>query len=194
MGSGTSRESGIDLKWETKAQQMLRTTTNTRKVKVICSFILFKEESDLRELIQARSDLETLLALCCEFQKHSDEQSVDLSLTDEVKANAVWRVLRFPPGYYVPWDWSWHPPLSGDPTEIANQFHATVCRAVFRIILLDFVRCALGHNNQAISMESLLYAVYEVRDSLRLAFENRPETKDLLNFRNVLVRHCGREP
>jgi hypothetical protein len=69
--------------------------------------------------------------------------------------------------------------MSGDTRDIATQFHTTVCGAVFRIPLLDFVRCALSYNSQAISIESLLYTVYELRNDLRLVFRNRPEIKEL---------------
>jgi hypothetical protein len=85
MRSGTSREGVIDSKlWEVKAQQMLRITTNTRKVEKICSLIPFKEESDLLDLIKARSDLDILFALCCEFPKLTSEQSIHPLPIDKV--------------------------------------------------------------------------------------------------------------
>jgi hypothetical protein len=110
---------------------MLRTTTNTPKVKIIISFILFMEEADLLRLIKARSDLSTLFTLCCKIHKLPVKQIIGLLPTDEDEAVEIWRVLRFPPGYCVPWDWNWQPRLSGDPSEITNEFHSTVCGTVF---------------------------------------------------------------
>ncbi|CAG8977994.1 hypothetical protein HYALB_00000663 [Hymenoscyphus albidus] len=136
MGSGTSRESVIDSEyWEAESQRILRTTTNTYKIEMICSLIPFKDEKALFKVLEARSDLDTLFAHYC----GSGEQTVDLSRTNNEKAAEIWRVLRYPPGYGVSWDWNWEMPLTGDPGEIANEFHAAVCRAVFRIPLLDFV-------------------------------------------------------
>jgi hypothetical protein len=66
------------------------------------------------------------------------------------------------------WDWNWQPPLLrlGDPRKIADDFHAAVCRAVFRVPLFDFVKCALGYNSRALFVESLLNAARDVRSSL----------------------------
>lgn len=167
----------IDSKWwEAKAQQKLVTTTTTGKVEVICSLIPFEDERIALRLLKARSDLDILFTLHYRGQKIPGEQSVYPS--DDFKATELWRVLRFPPGYGVPWDRNWQPPLSGDPYEIADEFHAAVCRAVFRVPPLDFVKCALGYNSKAISAESLLNAACEVRNSLRRTFQDRPETKD----------------
>jgi hypothetical protein len=178
MGSGASRQDVIDSKWwEAKAQQMVTTTTDTGKVKVICSLIPFMDEAILLGLLMGRSDLDTLFTLHCK-QNIPLQQSGDPSkLTDDIKAQELWQALRFP-GYGVPWDRNWQPPLSGDPYKIADEFHAAVCRAVFRVPPLDFVKCALGYNSKAVSAEALLNAACEVRNSLRRAFQDRPETKD----------------
>ena len=58
-----------------------------------------------------------------------------------------------------PWDWNWQPPLLGTASKIADEFHAAVCRAVFRIPFIDFVKWALGFN--ALFVRSLFNAVCE---------------------------------
>ena len=78
-----------------------------------------------------------------------------------------------------PWDSNWQPLLEGIPSEIAAEFHATVCRAIFRIPFFDFVKYALGYNTKGHFLGSLLHAVCDVRDSLRTAFQDRPGTKDI---------------
>jgi hypothetical protein len=177
MGSGASREDVIDSKWwEAKAQQMLVTTTKTGKVEVICSLIPFEDERIALGPLKARSDLDTLFTLHYRGQKIPGQQNADYS--NEFKASELWRVLRSPSEYCAPWDHNWQPPLLENPDQIADQFHAAVCRAVFRVPPLDFVKCALGYNSKAFSAESLLNAACEVRNSLRRAFQDRPETKD----------------
>jgi hypothetical protein len=179
MGSGASREGVIDSKWwEAKAYRMLITTTTTGEVELICSLIPFIDETTLLGLLSRRSDLDTLFILHC-TQNGPEQQSGDPSkLTDDIKAQELWRALRFPSGYRAPWDWNWQLPLSGDPRKIADDFHAAVCRAVFRVPLFDFVKCALGYS-KALFIESLLNAVRDVRTSLQSAFRDRPETKDI---------------
>lgn len=176
MGSGASREDVIASKWwEAKAHRMLITTTSTRDVELICALIPFVDEMTLLGLLSRRSDLDTLFTLHC---KQNVQQSGDPSkLTDDIKAQELWRALRFPSGYRAPWDWNWQPPLSGDPSKIADDFHAAVCRAVFRVPLFNFVRYALGYS-KALSIESLLIATRDVRTSLQSKFQHRPETKD----------------
>lgn len=192
MGSGTSRESVIDSEyWEAESQRILRTTTNTYKIEMICSLIPSKDEIALFKVLKARSDLDTIFARYC----GSGEQIVDLSRTNNEKAAEIWRVLRYPPGYGVSWDWNWQLPLSGDPCEIANEFHTAVCRAVFRVPLLDFVRCSFGYNSKALSIKFLLDAVCKVRDSLRQAFQNHSERKDLfIRVQKVSKHHSTETP
>jgi hypothetical protein len=178
MGSGASREGVIDSKWwEAKAYRMLITTASTRDVELICSLIPFTDETTLLGLLKGRSDLDTLFILHCK-QNVPEQQSGDPSkFTDELKAQELWRVLRFPSGCSASWDWNWQPPRSGDPHKIADDFHAAVCRAVFRIPLSDFVKYALGYNSKALSVVSLFNAACDVRSSLQTAFQGRPETK-----------------
>ena len=101
--------------------------------------------------LKAQPDLDMLFDLHCNHPNLSTEQgAVPLNLTVEFKANELWRVLRMPLGCGEPlWDWDWQPPLEGIPSEIAAEFHATVCQAIFRIPYSDFVKCALGYNTKA---------------------------------------------
>jgi hypothetical protein len=178
MGAGASRQDVVDSKWwEAEAHRMLITTTSIRNVELISTLIPFIDETTLLGLLSRRSDLDTLFTLHCK-QNGPEQQSGDLSkLTADIKAQGLWRALRFPSGYRAPWDWNWQPPLSGDPRKIADDFHAAVCRAVFRVPLFDFVKCALGYS-KALFIESLLNAVRDVRTSLQSAFQDRPKTKD----------------
>lgn len=85
-------------------------------------------------------------------------------------------VLRPLSRYHAPWDWKW--PLSGEPRQIADDFHAVVSRAVFGVSLLDFVKCALRYNNQALSIDTLLNTTCNARNSLQKAIQGLPQTKD----------------
>jgi len=180
MGSGASREGVIASKWwEAKAQKMLMTTTNMGKVEVICSLLPVKDEKTAIRLLKARPDLDTLFALHCRYQDLSKEQRVDPSnLAVDFKANELWRKFRIPLGYSEsPWDWNWEPLHAGTASEIADEFHAAVCRAVFRIPFLDFVKWALGY--RAPFVTSLFDAVCDVRDRLQRAILDVLGTKDI---------------
>ncbi|KAH6672618.1 hypothetical protein B0J14DRAFT_77801 [Halenospora varia] len=179
MGSGSSR---LETRWwEAEAQQKVITTTNIGKVEVICSLIPGLDGTTMIGHLKARSDLDTLFALHCRTQNLPTEQPADPSdLTADVKANELWRVLQTPTGYSEPpWNWNWQPPLEGVPSEIAADFHATVCRAIFRVPFFDFVKCALGYSTKAHFVGSLLHAACNVRDGLRRTFQERPWTKDI---------------
>ena len=43
---------------------------------------------------------------------------------------------------------------------------------------LDFVKCALGYNSQALSVDTLLNAAYDARNSLQRVIQGLPQTKD----------------
>jgi hypothetical protein len=178
MGAGSSR---LDTRWwEAESQQKLITTTNIGKVEVICSLIPGLDHATIIGHLKSRSDLDTLFALHCRSQNFLMEQPAGPStLTADFKAYELWRVLQTPPGYCEsPWDWNWQPPLEGVPSEIAAEFHAVACRAIFRVPFFDFVQCALGYSGKAQSA-SLLYAVSDVRDGLRRAFQARPSTREI---------------
>ncbi len=68
----------------------------------------------------------------------------------------------------VPWDWNW--PLSGDPRQNVDDFHAVVFRAVFGAPLLHFVKCAPGYNSQALSVDA--------RNSLQREIQGLPQIKN----------------
>ncbi|KAN0089255.1 hypothetical protein V8E51_019515 [Hyaloscypha variabilis] len=154
MGAGASRQDMVDSKWwEAEAHRMLTTTTSIRDMKRP-SYAYYH---DVR-------DLDTLFTLHYK-QNGPEQQSGDLSkLTADIKAQELWRALRFPSGYR-------------DPVKIADDFHAAVCRAVFRVPPFDFVKSALGYS-EALFIESLLNAARDVRTGLQSAFRDRPETKD----------------
>ncbi|KAL2063213.1 hypothetical protein VTL71DRAFT_5017 [Oculimacula yallundae] len=174
MGSGSSR---LETRWwEAEAQRKVVTTKNSGKVEVICSLIPGVDEIAMVGYLKERSDLDTLFALHCRHQNLSSDQRVDPpALTVDFKANELWRLLRMPPGYgEAPWDWNWHPPLEGIPSEIATEFHTTVCQAIFRIPFSDFVKCALRYSTKAHFLKNLVDAVYDVRDNLRTEYQDRP--------------------
>jgi hypothetical protein len=159
---------------------MLKTTPDAGKVGLICSLIAFADETAITASLTARSDLDMLVALHC--QRIPRQQNVNLAiLTNELKAQQLWRALRFPSGYDAPWDWNWQPPLSGNPYEIAAEFHAAVSRAVFRIPLLDFVKYALGYDTKALFVKSLFDATRDVCDSLQRAFRDHPTAREIYN-------------
>jgi len=165
--------------WESKAQQSLVTTTDPSKVKAICSLLPFDNEEAAIQLLKARPDLDLLFALNCSYQDVSAEQQTDPSnLTINFKANKLWRVLRMPEDFgESPWDWNWNPPYSGTASQIADEFHAVVCRAVFRIPFFDLVKMALGCD--ALFVRSLFTAVSDVRDKLKNEILNVPGIRDL---------------
>ncbi|PVH69521.1 hypothetical protein DL98DRAFT_171033 [Cadophora sp. DSE1049] len=157
MRSGSSR---FETRWwEAEAQRKVVTTKNTGK------FLVWMKS---RWSAQERSGLDTLFALHCRHQHLSGDQRVDPpALTVDFKANELWRLFRMPPGCgEAPWDWNWYPPLEGIPSEIAAEFHATVCQAIFRIPFSDFVKCALGYSTKAHFHNSLVNAVCDVRDNV----------------------------
>ena len=179
MGSGSSR---CETRWwEAKAQRKVVTTKNTGKVEVICSLIPGVDEVAMVGYLKERSDLDTLFALHCRHQDLSKEQRADPSnLTVDFKANELWRVLQMPLEYSgSPWDWNWRPPLEGIPSEIAADFHATVCQAIFRIPFSDFVEYALGYTTKARFLSNLLDGVCDIRDKLRTEFLDRPQIKEI---------------
>ncbi|KAH9222499.1 hypothetical protein DL95DRAFT_380814 [Leptodontidium sp. 2 PMI_412] len=67
-----------------------------------------------------------------------------------------------------PWDPDWQPPFKGSPSEVAAEFHATVCRAIFRVPFFDFGKDALRYNMKTYSLVSLLHAVCDVAHFRRL--------------------------
>lgn len=164
--------------WEAKAQKMLMTTTNTDKVKVICSLLPVENEEITIRLLKARPDLDTLFALHCGDQDPSKERADPLALTVDFKANELWRKFKMPRGYgESPWDWNWQSPLLGTASEIADKFHAAVCRAVFRIPFLDFVKWALG--SDALFVGSLFNTVCDVCDRLQSEIASIPGRKNV---------------
>jgi hypothetical protein len=156
---------------------MLTTTTNTHKVELICSLIPVLDDKPLLHSLMGRPDLDTLCTLYCGRQELPRHESENLSeVTDDIKAEELWRVLRPLSGLHAPWNWNW--PLSGDPHQIANDFHTVVSRAVFGVPLFDFVKCALGYNSQALSIDALLNTACNSRGSLQRAIQVLPQTKD----------------
>jgi len=179
MGSGPSR---FETRWwEAEAQRKVVTTKNTGKVEVICSLIPGVDDMAMVGYLKERSDLDTLFALHSRHQNLSGDQRANpQALTVDCKANAIWRLLRMPPGCgEAPWDWNWHPPLEGIPSEIAAKFHATVCQAIFRIPFSDFVKCALGYSTKAHFLNSLVDAVCDVRENLRTEYQDRPRIQEI---------------
>ncbi|KAL5313257.1 hypothetical protein ACEPPN_018990 [Leptodophora sp. 'Broadleaf-Isolate-01'] len=179
MGSGSSR---FETRWwEAEAQRKVVTTKNTGKVEVICSLIPGVDEIAMVGYLKERSDLDELFALHCRHQDLSKEQRADPSnLTVDFKANELWRVLQMPLEYSAsPWDWDWRPPLKGIPSQMAVDFHATVCQAIFRVPFSDFVKYALGYTTKARSLNNLLDGVCDIRDKLRTEFLDRPQIKEI---------------
>jgi len=172
MGSASSRF--VNRWWEAEAQRKVVTTKNIGKVEVICSLIPGVDEVAMVGYLKERSDLDTL------FQNLSRDQHADPSnLSVDFKANELWRVLQIPlESSESPWDWNWHPPLEGIPSEIAAEFHATVCQAVFRIPFSNFVKYALGYTTKARFLNNLLDGVCDIRDELRREFMGRPRVKE----------------
>ncbi|RFU32907.1 hypothetical protein B7463_g3430, partial [Scytalidium lignicola] len=154
------------------------TTTNTHKVKLICSLILFLDDKTLLHTLVKRPDLDTLFALYCGQELPGQGNNNCSQQIDNFKAQTLWRVLRFPSGYNSPWDWNWQPWLLGDPCEIAGEFHTAVSRAIFQVPLFDFVQCALGYHSKAISVGSLFSAVCDIRSILQGAIQDHPSIKD----------------
>lgn len=154
------------------------TTTNMGKVEVICSLLPIDGMTVIR-LLEARLDLDTLFALHCRYQDLSKEQRADTSkLAVGLKANKLWRKFKMPLGYgESPWNWNWEPPHAGTASEIAVEFHAAVCRAVFRIPFLDFVKWSLGY--RAPFVTSLFNAVCDVRDRLERTILDVRGTKEI---------------
>ncbi|KAH7330027.1 hypothetical protein BKA65DRAFT_480193 [Rhexocercosporidium sp. MPI-PUGE-AT-0058] len=173
MGSASSRFA--NRWWEAEAQRKVVTTKNTGKVEVICSLIPGVDEAAMVGYLKERSDLDTI------FQNLSRDQHADPSnLSVDFKANELWRVLHMPLEYSEsPWDWNWYPPLEGIPSEIAAEFHATVCQAIFRIPFSDFVKYALGYTTKARFLNNLLHGVCDRRDKLRTEFLDRPQMKEI---------------
>ncbi|KAH7317262.1 hypothetical protein BKA65DRAFT_557458 [Rhexocercosporidium sp. MPI-PUGE-AT-0058] len=178
MGSAASRETVIDSKWwEAEAHHTLTTATDPRKVEQICSLIPVQDDKTLLRPLMGRPDLDTLFTLHCGRRELPGHESENPSkVTDDIKAQKLWRVLRPPSGYHAPWDWNW--PLSGDPRQIADDFHAVVSRAIFGVPLFDFVKCALRYNNQALFNDALLDAACDARNSLQRAIQGLRQTKD----------------
>ncbi|XMA13634.1 hypothetical protein WAI453_006425 [Rhynchosporium graminicola] len=179
MGSESSR---LESKWwEAEAQRTVLATRNTWKIKVICSLIPVVDEATFVSSLKAHPDLEMLFDLHCGYQILSGDQRASSSpSTIDFKVNELLRVLRMPLGCdETPWDRDWHPPLEGNPSEIAAEFHATVCQAVFRVPFSDLVRYALGYSTKAHSLNNLLDAVCNVRDTLRRQYHNHPGTKEI---------------
>ncbi|TVY37821.1 hypothetical protein LOCC1_G008416, partial [Lachnellula occidentalis] len=147
------------------------------KVEVICSLFPVKDEKTAIGLLKARPDLDTLFALHCKYQDLSKDRRADPSnLTVVFKANELWRKFRMPLGYgESPWDWNWQPPRSGIASKIADEFHAAVGRAIFRIPFFDFVKWALGSDALCIGIN----AVLDVRDSLQKTILDVPGTKNI---------------
>jgi hypothetical protein len=107
--------------WEAKAHRMLTTAINTRKLELICSLIPGLDDKTLLRSVMGRPDLDTLFTLHCGRRKLPRHESENPSkVTDDIKAQELWRVLRPLSGYHAPWDWNW--PLSGDPRQIADDF------------------------------------------------------------------------
>jgi hypothetical protein len=165
--------------WEAKAQEMLKSTRHIGQVEVAYSLLPMEDEKTAIRLLKERPDLDTLCALHCRYQDLSKEQRTDPSkLAVDFKANELWRNLRLPLGYgESPWDWDWQPPLSGIASEIADEVHMAVCRAVFRVPFLDFVKWALG--SDALFIRSLFNAIRDVRDRLQREIRDIPRTKDI---------------
>jgi len=189
MGSASSR---FETRWwEAEAQRKVVTTKNAGKVEVICSLIPGVDEVAMVGYLKERSDLDTLFARRCRYQDLSREPRADPSnLPVDFKANELWRVLRMPPGCgEAPWDWNWHPPLEGIPSEIAAEFHATVCQAIFRLPFSDFVKCALGYSTKAQCLNSLLDAVCDVRDNLRTEYQGRPRIQEIYSKVEKVSKH-----
>jgi hypothetical protein len=146
-----------------------------------------------RSPLMGRPDLDTLFTLYCGRRELPEHESENASkVTDDIKAQKLWRVLRPLSGYHAPWDWNW--PLSGDPRQIADDFHAVVSRAVFGVPLFDFVKCALGYNSQALSVDALLNAACDARNSLQRVIQGRPQTKDTYVKSRRLVTTIYRNP
>jgi hypothetical protein len=174
MGSRSSR---LETRWwEAEAQRKVSTTKSTDKVVVIRSLILGVDATTIVDRLKERSDLDTLFELHCRYQNLPAEQRANPSdLTVDSKANGLWRALQMPLEYSEsPWDPNWQPPFEGSLSEIAAEFHATVCLAIFRVPFLDFVKYVLGYNMKAHSLVSLLHAVCDIRDGLRTAFRIVP--------------------
>ncbi|KAL5325340.1 hypothetical protein ACEPPN_006465 [Leptodophora sp. 'Broadleaf-Isolate-01'] len=181
MGSKASLKNTIASKWwEAKARKMLRTTT-IDKVEFICSLLPLEHEKTVIKSLKARPDLDTIFARHCRNQDLSKEQRANPStLTVDFKANELWRLLQMPLEYSEsPWDWNWRLPLEGGPSEIAAEYHTTVCQAIFRIPFSDFVKHALGYTTKARFLENLLAAVCDIRDRLRTEFVDRPYIKEI---------------
>ncbi|CZT53336.1 uncharacterized protein RSE6_14830 [Rhynchosporium secalis] len=78
-----------------------------------------------------------------------------------------------------PWDWNWQPPLEGTPSQIAAEFHAALCQAIFRIPFSDFVKYALGYTTKARFLNNLLDGVCDIRDKLRTEFSGHPQIEEI---------------
>ncbi|PVH75955.1 hypothetical protein DL98DRAFT_642514 [Cadophora sp. DSE1049] len=179
MGSRTSRERVIaSMWWRAKAQKML-TSATIGKVQVICSLLPLEDEKTAIKCLKARSDFNTLFALCCRDRGFSQEQCANhTSLSVDSKSYELWKKLRVPLEYIQsPWDWNWQPFLSRTAPEIAIELHAVVCRAVFRIPFLDFVKWAIGFD--ILLVRSLFNTVYDVCSSLRRAILDVPGRKGI---------------
>ena len=176
MGSGASREAVIDSKWwEAKAKHALKNTTDRCKVKQICLLIPVQDDETLLRSLIERQDLDTLFQIYCGRREIRGYENENVSkVTRNIKAQELWRVLRPSSGYHA-MDWNW--PLSENPRQIADDFHAVVSRAVFGVPLFDFVKCALGYNSQALSVNSLLNDARDARNSLQIAIQD-PQTED----------------
>ena len=192
MGSASSRST--NRWWEAEAQRKVVTTKNTGKVEVICSLIPGVDEVAMVGYLKERSDLDTLFARHCRYQDLSKEQRADPpNLPVDFKANELWRALRMPQGYgEAPWNWNWQPPLEGIPSEIAAEFHAAVCQAVFRIPFSDFVKSALGYNTKAHFLNSLVDAVCDVRANLRTEYQGCPRTQEIYVEVEKVSKHGSR--
>jgi hypothetical protein len=153
---------------------LLVTATDPSKVKAICSLLPCDDEETATQLLKARPDLDLLFTLNCNYQDLSAEQQVDpSSLTINFKASKLWRVLRGPVDFgESPWDWNWNPPCSGTASQIVDEFHVAVCRAVFRIPFLDLVKWALEFD--ALFVSSLFAAVDDVSNKLEREILNVP--------------------
>lgn len=179
MRSGASHEGVIASRWwRSKAQKMLR-SASIGNVKTICSLLPLEDEKAAIKCLKARSDFNTLFALHCRDRGFSEEKGANHTrLSIDSSSCELWNKLRVPQAYsQSPWDWNWQPFLSRTAPEIAIHLHTVVCRAVFRIPLLDFVKWAIGFD--VLLIRSFINTIEDVCNSLRRAILVVPGRKDI---------------